>query len=154
MATSEACSLLLIIMYFIFSDKVVLLFDFWNVHSPGGMVLSVIVILLLAVLYEAIKVGKAKLVQRTMPTVAPSISQEALDEPERASVSNGLDRFVHPPKKWFLWHSVQTLIHIVQVVLGYLVMLAVMTYNTWIFLGVVAGSAIGYFLFYPLLNTR
>nr|XP_056716777.1 protein SLC31A2 [Euleptes europaea] len=141
-------------MYFFFSDKVVLLFDFWNVQSPAGMVLSVLVIMLLAVLYEAIKVGRAKLLQRTMPTMAPSLSQETLEEPERTSMNIGMEQLASTPKKIFMWHSTQTLLHVVQVVLGYLVMLAVMSYNTWIFLGVIAGSAIGYYFAYPLLNTR
>ncbi|KAJ6654643.1 hypothetical protein lerEdw1_006796 [Lerista edwardsae] len=141
-------------MYFFFSDKVVLLFEFWNVRSPAGMVLSVFVIMLLAVLYEAIKVGKAKIVQQgTMPAMAPSLSQEVL-EPERASVNTSAEQPTHTSKHWFLWHSVQSLIHIVQVVLGYLIMLAVMSYNTWIFLGVIAGSTIGYYLAYPLLSAR
>ncbi|XP_054854503.1 probable low affinity copper uptake protein 2 [Eublepharis macularius] len=141
-------------MYFFFSDKVVLLFDFWNVHSPAGMALSVLVMMLLAVLYEAIKVGKAKLLLRTMPAMAPSLSQETLEEPERASMNTGVERLAGTPQKWFLWHSIQTLLHVVQVVLGYLVMLAVMSYNMWIFLGVIVGSAIGYYIAYPLLNAR
>uniref|UniRef100_A0A8D2LR53 Copper transport protein n=1 Tax=Varanus komodoensis TaxID=61221 RepID=A0A8D2LR53_VARKO len=135
-------------MHFFFSDKVVLLFDFWNVHSPGGMVLSVVVVLLMAVLYEAVKVGKAKLLQCAVPAIAPSVSQETLREPERASVSTATEQ------QWFLWHVAQSLLHIVQVVLGYLVMLAVMSYNTWIFLGVIVGSTLGYYLAYPLLSKR
>ncbi|XP_015276652.1 PREDICTED: probable low affinity copper uptake protein 2 isoform X2 [Gekko japonicus] len=141
-------------MYFFFSDKVVLLFDFWNVHSPAGMVLSVLVIMLLAVLYEAIKVGRAKLLQRTMPALAHSLSQETLQEPERASMNTSTEQLASTPQKLFLWHSTQTLLHVIQVVLGYLVMLAVMSYNAWIFLGVIVGSAIGYYIAYPLLNTR
>lgn len=31
-------------------------------------------------------------------------------------------------------------------------MLAVMSYNTWIFFGVILGSAVGYYLAYPLLS--
>ncbi|XP_077163208.1 protein SLC31A2 isoform X1 [Paroedura picta] len=141
-------------MYFFFSDKVVLLFDFWNVHSPAGMVLSVLIIMLLSVLYEAIKVGRAKLLQRTMPALAPSLSQETLEEPEGASVNTGVERLASNSQKLFLWHSTQTLLHVVQVVLGYLVMLAVMSYNVWIFLGVIVGSAIGYYVAFPLLSAR
>ncbi|KAF7240967.1 putative low affinity copper uptake protein 2 [Varanus komodoensis] len=142
-------------MHFFFSDKVVLLFDFWNVHSPGGMVLSVVVVLLMAVLYEAVKVGKAKLLQCAVPAIAPSVSQETLREPERASVSTATEQqLTLPRRKWFLWHVAQSLLHIVQVVLGYLVMLAVMSYNTWIFLGVIVGSTLGYYLAYPLLSKR
>lgn len=51
-----------------------------------------------------------------------------------------------------LLHGVQTLLHIVQVTLGYLLMLCVMSYNTWIFLGVIVGSALGYFIAFPLLK--
>ncbi|XP_063000855.1 protein SLC31A2 [Elgaria multicarinata webbii] len=144
-------------MSFVFSDQVVLLFDFWSVHSAAGMVLSVAVVMLIAVLYEAVKVSKAKLIQRATPTpIATSVSQETLGEPERGSVSTGIGQLPSSPQKswWFPWHVAQSLLHVVQVVLGYLVMLAVMSYNTWIFLGVIVGSAIGYYLAYPLLSIR
>uniref|UniRef100_A0A8D0GDA0 Copper transport protein n=1 Tax=Sphenodon punctatus TaxID=8508 RepID=A0A8D0GDA0_SPHPU len=142
-------------MHFFFSDKVVLLFDFWNVHSPAGMVLSVLVILLMAMLYEAIKVGKVKLLQHTMQAIPTSLSSDRLDVSEGASVNSGPGQPEHStPRRWFLYHVSQSLFHVVQVVIGYLVMLAVMSYNTWIFLGVIAGSTIGYFVAYPLLNVR
>lgn len=51
-----------------------------------------------------------------------------------------------------LLHGVQTLLHLVQVTLGYMLMLCVMSYNVWIFLGVVLGSALGYFIAFPLLR--
>ncbi|KFU99570.1 putative low affinity copper uptake protein 2, partial [Pterocles gutturalis] len=47
---------------------------------------------------------------------------------------------------WFGYHVGQTLFHVAQVVLGYMVMLAVMSYNAWIFLGAIAGSTLGYFV--------
>nr|XP_060613318.1 protein SLC31A2 [Anolis sagrei ordinatus] len=141
-------------MHFYFSDKVVLLFDFWNVHTPAGMVLTVVIILLLAVLYEAIKVGKLKLIQCAMPVVPPSISQEALGEPEITSINTGTAQLTGTSKFPFPWHVAQTLIHVVQVVLGYMVMLAVMSYNSWVFIGVIVGSAIGYYVAYPLVSIR
>ncbi|KYO23161.1 putative low affinity copper uptake protein 2 [Alligator mississippiensis] len=141
-------------MYFFFSDKVVLLFDFWNVHSPAGMALSVVVILLLAALYEVIKVTKGKLLRRTVSSVPTSISQESLAERDRASVNSERDQQNSTQKRWFLYHVSQTLLHVIQVVIGYLVMLAVMSYNTWIFLGVIVGSTVGYYVAYPMLNMR
>lgn len=45
------------------------------------MVLSVLVILLLSVLYEAVKMGKAVLLQRALLALPRSLSQEALSEP-------------------------------------------------------------------------
>ncbi|KAF3821160.1 hypothetical protein GH733_011313 [Mirounga leonina] len=93
------------------------------------MALSVLVVLLLAVLYESIKVGKAKLLYQA--TVGMSIPTSQLTE-ETDQDSSSSDS---PP-----------------VVIGYFMMLAVMSYNTWIFFGVILGSAVGYYLAYPLLS--
>ncbi|XP_055965501.1 protein SLC31A2 [Sorex fumeus] len=139
-------------MHFIFSDKVVLLFDFWSVHSPTGMALSVVVVLLLAVLYEGIKVGKAMLLQRALSSMSASSSQQLIEESDQNLAASNLPLGGQARLRWFLCHSGQSLIHVAQVVISYFMMLAVMTYNTWIFLGVVLGSAVGYYLAYPLLS--
>ncbi|XP_053939937.1 probable low affinity copper uptake protein 2 isoform X2 [Cuculus canorus] len=133
-------------MSFYFSDTAVLLFDFWSVHSPTGMALSVLVIVLLSVLYEAIKMGKAVLLRRALLAVPRNLSQESLAEPEEEESNNPTQG------RWFRYHLGQTLFHVVQVVLGYMVMLAVMSYNAWIFLGAIVGSTLGYFVVYPLLG--
>ncbi|XP_051492814.1 probable low affinity copper uptake protein 2 [Apus apus] len=132
-------------MSFYFSDTAVLLFDFWSVQTPTGMALSVLVILLLAVLYEAVKLGKALLLRRALLALPRSLSREGLTEPEELDTGPGQGR-------WFCYHVGQTLFHVVQVVLGYMVMLAVMSYNAWIFLGAIVGSTLGYFVVYPLLG--
>ncbi|KAM7087664.1 protein SLC31A2 [Ciconia boyciana] len=132
-------------MSFYFSDTAVLLFDFWSVHTPTGMVLSVLVILLLSMLYEAVKMGKAVLLRRALLALPRSLSWESLAEPEEGGTGPTQGR-------WFQYHIGQTLFHVVQVVLGYMVMLAVMSYNAWIFLGAIAGSTLGYFVVYPLLG--
>ncbi|XP_065593696.1 protein SLC31A2 [Cyrtonyx montezumae] len=139
-------------MTFFFSDRLVLLFDFWSVHSPTGLLLSVLVILLLSVLYEVVKMGKAKVLQRALLAVPPSFSQEALLGPDEGdSGDSSVQEREATQGRWFRYHVGQTLLHVVQVVVGYTLMLAVMSYNAWILLGVVAGSAIGYFVVYPLL---
>ncbi|NWX23511.1 COPT2 protein, partial [Aegotheles bennettii] len=119
--------------------------------SPAGMALSVLVILLLSVLYEAIKMGKAVLLRRALLALPHSLSQESLVEPEERdrSPTQGSPSLMGVPiffRRWFWYHVAQTLFHVVQVVLGYMVMLAVMSYNAWIFLGAIVGSTLGYFV--------
>lgn len=75
-------------MHFIFSDKVVLLFDFWSVHSPAGMALSVLVVLLLAVLYESLKFGKAKLLHQALVSMPTFTSQQLIEETDQDSSSS------------------------------------------------------------------
>ena len=53
--------------------------------------------------------------------------------------------------RWML-HSVQTALHVLQVAMSYMLMLCVMSYNVWIFLGVLFGAGLGYFLAYPLIG--
>ncbi|KAM6244097.1 protein SLC31A2 isoform 2-T2 [Porphyrio hochstetteri] len=117
-------------MSFYFSDTVVLLFDFWSVHTP-----------------TAIKMGKATLLRRALQALPRSLSQDPLAEPEEGGTGTSTAQ-----GRWFRYHVGQTLFHVVQVVLGYMVMLAVMSYNAWIFLGAIVGSTLGYFLVYPLLG--
>uniref|UniRef100_A0A3Q1GSK0 Copper transport protein n=1 Tax=Acanthochromis polyacanthus TaxID=80966 RepID=A0A3Q1GSK0_9TELE len=151
-------------MTFQVSNNVTLLFDFWDVHGPAGMVLSVFVVLLLTVFYEVLKVWRvwlgngSKLSQpATRYTAPPSCqtdSSSVLDSSPSESSLTPIEP--QPPttstrKSWLL-HVVQTLLHIVQVTLGYMLMLCVMSYNTWIFLGVIIGSVLGYFVSFPLLG--
>ncbi|XP_047624137.1 probable low affinity copper uptake protein 2 [Phacochoerus africanus] len=138
-------------MHFIFSDQAVLLFDFWSVHSPAGMAISVLVVLLLAVLYESLKVGKARLLLQALMSLSTATRQQLIEETDQDSSSDSLpDSRTH--LRWFMCHFGQSLLHVAQVVIGYFMMLAVMSYNTWIFFGVVLGSGVGYYLAYPLLN--
>uniref|UniRef100_A0AAQ5ZWM5 Copper transport protein n=1 Tax=Amphiprion ocellaris TaxID=80972 RepID=A0AAQ5ZWM5_AMPOC len=151
-------------MTFQVSNNVTLLFDFWDVHGPAGMVLSVFVVLLLTVFYEVLKVWRvwlgngSKLSQPATGYTAPpscrTDSSSALDSSPSESSLTPIEP--QPPttstrKSWLL-HVIQTLLHIVQVTLGYMLMLCVMSYNTWIFLGVIIGSVLGYFISFPLLG--
>ncbi|XP_060791541.1 probable low affinity copper uptake protein 2 [Neoarius graeffei] len=161
-------------MHFEASSTVTLLFDFWSVHGPGGMVLSVLVVLMLTVLYEFLKVWKNILVKRSEKLLAPSVSATSspnppcfspvLEHPEStSSLANSPSQVSLAPTEntttpvldtstinsWLL-HGVRTGLHVVQVVLGYMLMLCVMSYNVWIFLGVIVGSLLGYFIAFPL----
>ena len=43
-------------------------------------------------------------------------------------------------------HMLQTVLHMLQITLGYALMLIAMTFNLWLFLAVVCGLTLGYFL--------
>ncbi|XP_078127271.1 protein SLC31A2 isoform X1 [Sander vitreus] len=151
-------------MTFGVSSSVTLLFDFWDVHGPAGMVLSVIVVFLLTVFYEVLKVwrvwlgSRSKLAQSQSPYAAPpSVRSDSISALESSPSESSLTPMQAPPPtpntrhSWLL-HSIQTVLHMLQVSLGYMLMLCVMSYNTWIFLGVIVGSVVGYFISFPLLG--
>nr|XP_057920927.1 probable low affinity copper uptake protein 2 [Doryrhamphus excisus] len=148
-------------MTFQASSHVTLLFDFWSVNSPGGMVLSVLVVMLLTVFYELLKVWRVWLGTNTFArhscyTASPpshhSDRVSVLEKsPSEASLTEEPQSFPSNRGRW-LRHGIQTLLHMLQVTLGYMLMLSVMSYNTWIFLGVIVGSSVGYFISFPLLR--
>ncbi|XP_028273677.1 protein SLC31A2 [Parambassis ranga] len=151
-------------MTFEVSDSVTLLFDFWNVHGPAGMVLSVFVVFLLTVFYEVLKVwrvwlgSRSELSQAQSPYAAsPSCRSDnisVLDSiPSETSLTSINPAAPSPRNRWLL-HAIQTVLQILQVTLGYMLMLCVMSYNTWIFLGVIVGSGLGYFISFPLLHRK
>ena len=49
-------------------------------------------------------------------------------------------------------HLKTTLLYMLQFLIGYFLMLVAMTYNIWLFLAVVLGSGIGYFLVNPCIE--
>ena len=51
----------------------------------------------------------------------------------------------------FFDHFIQTLLHMLQVFVSYLLMLAFMTYNVWIGLAITLGAGCGYFVFLACL---
>ncbi|XP_075691497.1 protein SLC31A2 [Rhinoderma darwinii] len=161
-------------MHFIFSDNVTLLFDFWTVQTLAGLVLSFMVVLLLTVLYELSKVWKSNLLTRVLQTL-PVTPDSALcpplisdtEEHFPAASDNSLTpdpvfpgedsaphvRFSSSAFQWWLLHASLALLHTAQVFLGYVLMLCVMSYNATIFLAVILGSALGYYVAFPLLAT-
>ncbi|XP_029300308.1 protein SLC31A2 [Cottoperca gobio] len=153
-------------MTFGVSSSVTLLFDFWDVHGPAGMVLSVLVVLLLTLFYEVLKVWRVwlgssvKLAQpQSAYTAPPSYRSDSSSALDSSPSESSLTPMEPPPpaadtrNRWLL-HTIQTVLHMLQVSLGYMLMLCVMSYNTWIFLGVIVGSVLGYFISFPLLGQK
>ncbi|XP_007907818.1 probable low affinity copper uptake protein 2 [Callorhinchus milii] len=136
-------------MHFYVSDRVLLLFSCWNVHSLTGMLLTMMVILLIATVYEILKVLTVKLDKKALDLITPTplTAEEVTETAPNNSARNSSSR-----QRWIRLHSSQSLLHIVQVAISYLLMLCAMSYNVWVFLSIVVGAGIGYFLAYPLIN--
>uniref|UniRef100_UPI0037E92AAB protein SLC31A2 isoform X1 n=2 Tax=Semicossyphus pulcher TaxID=241346 RepID=UPI0037E92AAB len=150
-------------MTFELSSSVVLLFNFWDVEGPAGMVLSVFVVFLLTVFYEVLKVWRVWLGSKSrmddcessyaVPPPSRCDTGSVLESSQSESSLTPMDSHIPTPNRYsLLMHIMQTIMHLMQVSLGYILMLCVMSYNFWIFVGVILGSTLGYFLSYPLLD--
>ncbi|KAM9325257.1 protein SLC31A2 [Gastrophryne carolinensis] len=162
-------------MHFAFSNNVTLLFDFWTVQTLTGLVLSCVVVLLFTIFYELSKVWKSNLMTRvllTLPLTPDSSLTPSLITDMEASATTSEPLLSPDPLypgetppilraspvgsvssscRWWFMHSSLALLHIAQVFLGYALMLCVMTYNSAVFLAVILGSGLGYYLAFPLL---
>ncbi|XP_070780591.1 high affinity copper uptake protein 1 isoform X1 [Enoplosus armatus] len=151
-------------------NNVELLFTGLLINSPGEMVGACIGVFLLAILYEGLKMGREVLLRRSqvnvrynsMPlpgadgtvlmethkTVGSVTDSQCLEGAElpiglksRLSGLSLRQRMLSPA------HFLQTLLHIIQVVVSYFLMLVFMTYNAYLCIAVAAGAGMGYFLF-------
>lgn len=128
--------------YFGYSN-VELLFTGLLINSPGEMVGACIGVFLLAALYEGLKIGREVLLRRSQVNVRynsmplPGADGTVLMETHKTVGQ----RMLSPA------HFLQTLLHIIQVVVSYFLMLVFMTYNGYLCIAVAAGAGMGYFLF-------
>ncbi|XP_033831994.1 high affinity copper uptake protein 1 [Periophthalmus magnuspinnatus] len=132
------------VMTFYFGYKnVELLFSGLVINSPGEMVLACLGVFLLAALYEGLKIGREVLLRRSQVNVRynsmplPGSDGTVLMETHKTVGQ----RMLSPA------HFLQTLLHILQVVLSYVLMLVFMTYNGFLCIAVALGAGAGYFLF-------
>ncbi|XP_015126936.1 high affinity copper uptake protein 1 isoform X2 [Diachasma alloeum] len=118
------------------------LFDMWKISSIGGLIGSMIGIIIMAALYEGLKYYREYLFWKTYN----ALQYRSVSMPAEKNVVAEDNRVVQPTMISQM-HFFQTFLHIVQIVLSYFLMLIFMTYNTWLCSAVVLGAAIGYFLF-------
>ncbi|XP_029639844.1 high affinity copper uptake protein 1 [Octopus sinensis] len=108
------------------NNNISLLVSIWKIHSLKALTFSCIIIGVLALLHQGIKF-------LLIYTEAEDIHKH-LTEGSRGRIFT---------KRRIL----QTLLHMIKVANGYILMLVVMTFNTWIFVTVVCGLTVGYFCY-------
>lgn len=159
-------------MAFHFGFMETILFSFWKIDSMSGLVGSMIGIFLMSVLYEGLKVFREYLLQRSVQMTGMDLSNangiansaggnatnltghgssQALRMPlagEGDSAQDGLAIRTYFRPNPFSWtHMIQTVLHMVQMFVSYLLMLIFMTFNVWLCSAVVLGAGCGYFAF-------
>uniref|UniRef100_A0AAF5PWI3 Copper transport protein n=1 Tax=Wuchereria bancrofti TaxID=6293 RepID=A0AAF5PWI3_WUCBA len=143
-----------------FTKHEFILVNFWKTGTVLGLSVSVLIVFLLSVLYEAVKALRLYFArnravelqnQRIQSNIVIRESSEHVDSvsTEMNSYSSIL-RFsgFRALKQLFTFYRiVQSSLYFAQILLAYTLMLIAMTFNVWIILGIVFGEATGYFLF-------
>ncbi|XP_064555269.1 protein SLC31A2 [Drosophila montana] len=150
-------------MIFHCSDRETILFQFWTTDSTTSIVLSCLVVFIMAILYEALKCyrewlkkcGKKR--QEGGDNRTPSRMQQfntPISEPALALPMPELPVAPENPRAgpaapWLSpMHWYQTLLHMIQVTISFLLMLIFMTFNVWLCIAVVLGAGVGYYIFF------
>lgn len=130
-------------MYFHFGVDSIILFKEWSTTTTEGLIGSVIGIFILAMLYEGLKFFREFLFKKYFTSLEYSSVSVLGDDGKPVTEVHKVAR-----NRMCSWpHILQTLLHIIQMVISYFLMLIFMTYNVWLCLAVVGGSGVGYFLF-------
>lgn len=124
------------------------LFESWTVDTTLTLFFTCLGIGCVALLFEGIRVFRVWVKRRWH--VSPLFPLMSKDFSISGSTSNtvhiiGNASYVRSSR--IKNHVSQTLLHVVRLVLSYLLMLAVMTYNAYVSICIVVGSCLGYFIF-------
>ncbi|KAF5917681.1 high affinity copper uptake protein 1 [Diceros bicornis minor] len=128
--------------YFGFRN-VELLFSGLVINTAGEMAGAFVAVFLLAVFYEGLKIGRESLLRKSQVSIrynsmpVPGPNGTTLMETHKTV---GQQMLSFP-------HLLQTVLHIIQVVVSYFLMLIFMTYNGYLCIAVAAGAGTGYFFF-------
>ncbi|XP_078605097.1 high affinity copper uptake protein 1-like [Branchiostoma floridae x Branchiostoma japonicum] len=142
-------------LYFYFGHSgITVLFYEWKIDSVAALIGSCIGVFAIAILYEGLKVWREMLIVRAQDSkMAASHNLKQLTNAKSTSAL-GVDFMPGeiPPTKTRdqicnCMHALQSLLHIVQVLVSYGLMLVFMTFNVWLCLSVALGAGAGYFVF-------
>ncbi|XP_078605099.1 high affinity copper uptake protein 1-like [Branchiostoma floridae x Branchiostoma japonicum] len=141
-------------MYFFFDHRgITVLFYEWKIESVAALIGSCIGVFAIAVLYEGLKVWREMLMVRARDSenVASQSIQLLTDKKITKYTQDDIIPVDPPPRKrdqmFNRMHALQSLLHIVQVLVSYGLMLVFMTFNVWLCLSVALGAGAGYFVF-------
>ncbi|KAG1334340.1 copper transporter 5.1-like [Cocos nucifera] len=124
-------------MTFYWGKTVTILFDSWRTESWLGYALSLLALFLAATFYQYMEDRRIrlKIFARSKPSSSPPSVETVLLLPAA------------PARPWAPARLASSILFGVNSAIGYLLMLAVMSFNGGVFIAVVVGLAAGYLLF-------
>ncbi|KAF8360860.1 hypothetical protein PRIPAC_87783, partial [Pristionchus pacificus] len=129
-------------------DREIILFSWWKTGSLLGLIGSCLIIFLLAVLYEAIRAFRMWIARFDAIEAASKQENEIEEREERGRIRSAATLiFTQSPVSSIKMRIVHSLLHSAQTLLGFILMLIVMTFNFWVLLSVVLGMTLGFFIF-------
>ncbi|KAM6110417.1 LOW QUALITY PROTEIN: high affinity copper uptake protein 1 [Pterocles gutturalis] len=134
--------MMMMAMTFHFScENVPLLFSGLTINTPGEMAGAFVAVFFLAMFYEGLKSRECLL------RIQVSIRYNSMPVPgPNGTILMETHKTVGQQMLSFP-HLLQTVLHIIQVVVSYFLMLIFMTYNGYLCIAVAAGAGMGYFFF-------
>jgi copper transporter 1 len=129
-----------------------ILFTQWQINSLSGLLWSMLVIFIMGMLYEGLKYYREHLFWKNYNALqyrAVSVPKNDGPVDENGQVVHMVGEVIHkePPTICSMLHFYQTILHLIQVTVSFMLMLIFMTFNTWLCLSVVLGAGAGFFLF-------
>lgn len=152
-------------MYFHFGLGDTCLFEGWKLNEADDMIIACLIFFIMAVAYEGLKsyreflIKRDRVRRRAFPisviggggdlayraangATEPVISGNGLGSAPVASVTRTPESLILSTP-----HVIQTLLHMVQVLMSYVLMLVLMTFNLYLCISIVLGAGVGYFSF-------
>lgn len=118
--------------WFLTSNHVTLLVKGWETENTPLYIASLVAVFVFGFLYEALSLSQLWIQQRVISkTILVHVHQEQKPASQIADLGK---------------RSLLTLVYGVRIGVGYLIMLAVMSFNLGVYLAVVLGMAVGFFL--------
>lgn len=124
------------------------LFESWKVNGPLALIFTCLGIGCIALLFEGIRVFRVWVKRKWhVPPLFPLMSKDFTISGSCSTSVQIVGNESYVRSNRIKNHISQTLLHILRLVLSYLLMLAVMSYNAYVSICIVIGSCLGYFIF-------
>ncbi|KFM65727.1 High affinity copper uptake protein 1, partial [Stegodyphus mimosarum] len=121
-----------------------LLFKGLTTESVGGMVALCISVAIFTFIYETVKTVRQKLVS--------SLGKSSLDSGSRNESHSERSMLVEMKESHLQWkrlriHTLHAFLYMIQVTMGYFLMLIIMSYNAWLAITVFAAAGFSYYFY-------